>query len=263
MTASPKDLKTIVKHKYSEIAQQNTPGCCGPDDCCGSDDAINIMDKSYEGLEGYNPDADLKLGCGIPIDHAGLQEGQRVLDLGSGAGNDLFVARRIVGDSGWLTGIDFSDEMNEKAEANRRKMGYTNMEFLSGDIEAMPLSDQAYDVVLSNCVLNLVPDKQAAYSEIFRVLKPGGHFTISDIVTEGVMDEQLKQSAELYAGCITGAIGKSEYLDIVKQTGFERVEVKEERNIAIPQDWLNKYAGPGYSADDIQIQSVTVIGFKP
>lgn len=253
MKSKSEELKTLVKDKYSEIAQNSAKGCCG--------DGVNsIMSESYENLKGYTPDADLELGCGIPIEHAGLKEGQHVLDLGSGAGNDLFVARSIVGDSGHLTGLDFSDEMNQKAEENRKKLGYSNMEFLSGDIEQMPLEDDRFDVVLSNCVLNLVPDKHTAFSEIYRVLKPGGHFTISDVVVEGTFSAEAKRSAELYAGCVTGAIDKSEYLDIIRSLGFKEVAVQNEREIEIPEDVLPESAKS--SLGDARVLSITVTAVK-
>lgn len=259
-----KNLKYKVKQKYSEIARKSAEGCSGPssEGCCESGAANDIMAESYEELEGYTPDADLKLGCGIPVEHAMLAEGQHVLDLGSGAGNDLFVARRIVGDSGHLVGLDFSAEMNAKAEQNRQKLGYENMTFTSGDIENMPFKTNQFDVVLSNCVLNLVPDKELAFAEIFRVLKPGGHFAISDIVSDGEMDSELKKSAELYAGCVSGAIDKKDYLDIIRQAGFDRVAVKQERKIKIPETWIHEQIGDTYSAEDIRILSVTVTAIK-
>lgn len=250
------DLKSAVKEKYSEIARKNADGCCG------EGDYTDIMAESYDALEGYNPDADLKLGCGIPIEYAMLRSGQQVLDLGSGAGNDLFVARSIVGERGHLTGIDFSPEMNEKAERNRRKMGYENMEFHTGEIENMPFQENTFNVVLSNCVLNLIPDKKGAFSEIFRVLKKGGHFAISDIVTDAPMDEKIRKSAELYAGCVSGAIHKEEYLDLIRKAGFKNVAIKQSRLIDIPQKWLEEQVGEVVSADAARILSVTVTGFK-
>lgn len=250
------NIKSVVKEKYSDIARQSQQGCCG------DGDVNDIMAESYDTLDGYNPDADLKLGCGIPIEYAELRQGQHVLDLGSGAGNDMFVARSVVGESGHLVGLDFSPEMNQKAEENRQKLGYSNMEFHTGEIEEMPFRESTFDVVLSNCVLNLVPDKQTAFSEIHRVLKPGGHFAISDIVTEGTMDKKVQQSAELYAGCVSGAIEKEEYLDIIRQTGFKNVAIKQERRIDIPEQWFEEQLGEPISPDSVRIKSVTVFGVK-
>jgi len=272
-------LKALVRDKYSEIAEQSekgeAAGCCGPTVCCDpgmgeqSGDGIyfDIMAESYEGLEGYQPDADLSLGCGIPIEFAGLKPGQSVLDLGSGAGNDVFVARSVVGETGRLTGLDFSEAMTRKARANAEKMGYDNVDFITGDIEEMPLESGRFDVVLSNCVLNLVPDKRTAFDEIFRVLKSGGHFSISDIVLEGTIPEPIQKAAEAYVGCVSGAIQKEEYLGIVRASGFADVTVRKEREIVIPQDWLVRLLGEEQAsiikAHHFRVLSITINGNKP
>ena len=176
------DLKLIVKEKYGEIASQskgkNESSCCGATGCCSSVD-YSIFSENYSQLEGYNPDADLGLGCGIPTEFARITKGNTVIDLGSGAGNDCFVARALVGESGNVIGIDMTEAMIEKARANAQKLGFTNVEFRLGDIENMPVSDSTADVIISNCVLNLVPDKEKAFGEIFRVLKPGGTLIFS------------------------------------------------------------------------------------
>jgi len=204
------NIKEIVKEKYSHIAKKavsgsgNTP-CCAPSGCCGDAD-YTFFSENYQGLKGYNADADLGLGCGIPTEFAGLKPGDYVLDLGSGAGNDCFVARTEVGENGRVTGLDFANAMLEKARQNAHKLGYSNVDFIKGDIEQMPLPDNSYDVILSNCVLNLVPDKQKAFSEMLRVLKPGGHFCVSDVVLKGELPEKLRHDAEMYAGCVSGAI---------------------------------------------------------
>ena len=241
------DLKLIVKDKYGEIASQskiqNQSSCCGSTSCCEDVD-YTIFSDDYRQLEGYNPDADLGLGCGIPTQHAGIKKGDHVLDLGSGAGNDCFVARRIVGKTGSVTGLDFTDAMLEKAKANLQKTGFKNINFVKGDIENMPLDDNTHDVVISNCVLNLVPNKQKAFQEIFRVLKPGGHFCISDIVLDGHLPEKLLKDAEMYAGCVSGAMQKSEYLDVIKQQGFSNIEIKTEKHSIIPDDLLLNYLSP-------------------
>lgn len=222
------NLKRVVKEKYSMIASQSNlqaqSSCCESNGCCDNMD-YTIFSDTYTKLDGYNPDADLGLGCGLPTLYAEIKKGDHVLDLGSGAGNDCFVVRNIVGETGYVTGIDFTDAMLEKANKNLEKTGFKNIEFAKGDIENMSLNDRKFDVVISNCVLNLVPDKRKAFSEIFRVLKWGGHFCISDIVLTGELPKKLEEAAEMYAGCISGAILKDEYLQIINQLGFTNIEV--------------------------------------
>lgn len=264
------ELKELVKEKYSQIAkqtlQQNLSSCCGAS-CGCSDDTPTIMADDYSKLEGYNADADLGLGCGIPTQYARIKEGNTVIDLGSGAGNDAFIARRYVGEKGKVIGIDFSEAMIEKARGNVDRMGFNNIEFRLGDIEKMPVAANKSDVVLSNCVLNLIPNKRNVFAEIFRVLKPKGHFSISDIVLEGSLPESLKQAAEMYAGCVSGAIQKEEYIKIIHEAGFVNISVLKEKRIIIPDDILLQYLnekelaelknyGPG-------IYSITVYAEKP
>ncbi|SDL32872.1 Ubiquinone/menaquinone biosynthesis C-methylase UbiE [Salinimicrobium catena] len=263
------DIKQIVKDKYSQIAEQerslNQSSCCGAGYSSG--EVYNIMTDDYTGMEGYNQDADLGLGCGLPTQFARITEGDTVIDLGSGAGNDCFIARHETGASGKVIGIDFTPAMIKKARSNAEKLGYNNVEFREGDIDEMPVSNDVADVVVSNCVLNLVPDKQKVVQEIFRVLKFGGHFTISDIVLVGELPEALQQDAEMYAGCVSGAIQKEEYLNIIKESGFENIALQKEKPIHIPEDILSKYL----SAEDIKtfqtgqtgIFSITVFGQKP
>ena len=231
------ELKNIVKEKYSEIAtqskEQNENSCCGSTSCCDDLD-YTIFSDDYTELEGYNPDADLGLGCGLPTQHAGILPGHRVLDLGSGAGNDCFVARTLVGPTGHVTGLDFTDAMLDKARLNLDKTGFTNIDFVKGDIENIPLPDASYDVIISNCVLNLVPDKKKAFSEIYRILKPGGHFNISDVVLEGNLPDKLKEVAEMYAGCVSGAIQRKDYLNLIDLQGFNTIEVKSQKQVEIP-----------------------------
>lgn len=233
------DLKEKVQEKYTAIAK-GEQDCCIDTGCCG-DGNSNIMAENYEDLEGYEKDADLNLGCGLPTEHANIQPNQVVLDLGSGAGNDCFIARNIVGEDGFVYGLDFTPEMNELAQKNQQKLGFGNMKFVQGDIEAMPFDDELTDVIVSNCVMNLVPDKRKAYNEVYRVLKTGGHFCISDIVYNGEMPEGFLQQAELYAGCVTGASEKVEYLNIIKESGFKDIELKKERIIDLPDELLNQY----------------------
>jgi arsenite methyltransferase len=264
------DIKEIVREKYSRIARrtdapESEQGCCSPSSCCSKVD-YTVFSERYDQLEGYAPEADLGLGCGLPTEFAGIQSGNHVLDLGSGAGNDCFVARAIVGETGKVTGLDFSDDMLEKARQNARKMGYANVDFIKGDIEEIPLSGESFDVVVSNCVLNLVPDKVKAFAEILRVLKPGGHFCISDVVLRGELPEKLKEDAEMYAGCVSGALPMQEYLDLIAQAGFKDVAVHKQKSIHIPEQILKHYLKGGelktYLAKDSGLFSITVSGKK-
>lgn len=264
------EIKKMVQDKYAEIANQskddNTVSCCGVGGCSTVDYAIFAED--YSKLKGYNESADLGLGCGIPTEFAQLKEGDKVLDLGSGAGNDCFVARVIVGDSGKVIGVDLTDLMIEKARENAEKLNFNNVEFRKGDIENLPIGGNSIDVVISNCVLNLVPDKQKAFAETYRVLKQGGHFSVSDVVLKGNLPEKLKNDAEMYAGCVSGAIQLDEYLNIIKQTGFVNIVVQKEKPILLPDEILSQYL----SQDEIKryktensfgIFSVTVFAEKP
>lgn len=243
------ELKQIVKDKYSEIALQskekNETSCCGVGGCATVDYAV--FSENYSRLEGYNPDADLGLGCGLPTEFAKMKEGDFVVDLGSGAGNDCFVARAIVGATGNVVGIDMTEAMIEKARGNADQLGFNNVEFRLGEIEKIPITANRADVVVSNCVLNLVPDKRKAFSEIFRILKKGGHFSISDVVLVGALPKGLQQDAEMYAGCVSGAIQKQEYLDLIIEAGFVNVTVQKEKAITIPEEILGKYM----SSDEI------------
>lgn len=269
--ATDQQLKELVKEKYSQIALQekdyNAASCCGATSCCGGDEVYNIMADDYTQLEGYNADADLGLGCGIPTAFAKMKTGDTVVDLGSGAGNDAFVARKVVGETGKVIGVDFSEAMLEKARANADKLNLNNVEFRLGDIEQLPITANKADVVLSNCVLNLVPNKAAVFAEIMRVLKPGGHFSISDIVLKGELPGKWKEVAELYAGCVSGAIQKDEYLGIIQKTGFTNITLQKEKPIIIPDELLKAYLNEEeiatYKNGDIQIISVTVYAEKP
>jgi arsenite methyltransferase len=262
------DLKYIVKEKYGEIANQsklqNKTSCCGVGGCCTIDYAV--FAESYEKEKGYNAEADLGLGCGIPTQFASIKEGDSVLDLGSGAGNDCFVARAIVGETGKVTGIDFTDAMLEKAHRNVAKLGFTNVEFVKGDIEEMPLADNQFDVIVSNCVLNLVPDKNKAFSGIYRVLKPTGHFCVSDVVIKGQLPEKLQKDAEMYAGCVSGAIEINEYLGIIEKQGFKSIEIHKQKEIEIPVEILKEYLNNAeiqkFKTKEIGIFSITVSGKK-
>ncbi len=260
-----KDFKLIVKEKYATIANQsktkNQGSCCGcsPD---GNKVDYTIFSENYSELKGYNSDADLSLGCGLPTQFANIKKGDSVLDLGSGAGNDCFVARAETGSKGKVTGIDFTDEMISKARINNKKLGFENVEFIKGDIDNMPLPDNYYDVIVSNCVLNLVPDKKKAFSEIYRVTKPGGHFSISDVVVTGNLPDQIRKDAEMYAGCVAGAIEKTTYLEIVKKAGFTNLQIQKEKEITLPDEILLNYLSEEklkeYKNSDIGIFSITL-----
>jgi arsenite methyltransferase len=262
-------IKELVRQKYSEIALQNKEtnqtSCCGSG-CCTTE-VYNIMNDDYSKLEGYNPDADLGLGCGLPTQFAKIKKGDVVIDLGSGAGNDCFVARAETGETGKVIGIDFTEAMIAKARQNAEKLGYHNVEFRFGDIEHMPVTAGIADVVVSNCVLNLVPDKNAVIKDIYRVLKPNGHFSISDIVLVGNLPDELRHEAEMIAGCVSGAIQKDVYMELIKANGFTNIAIQKEKAIIIPDDILSTYLNPAqlevFKNSNIGIFSITVYAQKP
>jgi SAM-dependent methyltransferase len=262
-------IKDMVREKYAAIALQdketNESSCCGSG-CCSIETA-NIMTDDYSTLEGYNPDADLGLGCGLPTQFARIKKGDTVIDLGSGAGNDCFIARKEAGETGRVIGIDFTPAMIGKARDNADKLGYNNVEFRQGDIEKMPVTANIADVIVSNCVLNLVPNKYGVFQEIYRVLKPGGHFSISDIVLVGELPAKIREAAEMYAGCVAGAIQKGEYLSLIETTGFLNMTLQKEKPITIPDDVLSQYLTATeietFKASGTGIYSVTVYAQKP
>ena len=262
-------IKEMVRQKYSEIALQdkesNEASCCGSG-CCTTE-VYNIMTDDYTSLEGYNPDADLGLGCGLPTQFARIKKGDVVIDLGSGAGNDCFIARSETGETGKVIGIDFTDAMIHKARINAEKLGFHNVEFRKGDIEKMPVTANSADVIVSNCVLNLVPNKDGVFKEIKRVLKPGGHFSISDIVLEGALPVKIREAAEMYAGCVAGAIQKQAYLELIEINGFENITIQKEKQIIIPDDILSSYLSAeeitAFKSSATGIVSITVFAGKP
>jgi SAM-dependent methyltransferase len=262
-------LKSIVRKKYGEIALQdketNMSSCCGAGGC--STEVYNIMSDDYTTLEGYNADADLGLGCGLPTQFAKIRKGDVVIDLGSGAGNDCFVARHETGETGKVIGIDFTPEMIRKARMNAEARGFNNVEFREGDIEHIPVTSNVADVIVSNCVLNLVPNKDGVFKEIYRVLKPGGHFSISDVVLIGALPEGLRKDAEMYAGCVSGAIQKEVYLELINANGFTNVVIQKEKPIVIPDDILQNYLSPdeirSCKSGNTGIFSITVFAQKP
>jgi SAM-dependent methyltransferase len=256
------EIKNDVRNHYTAVV--NTPqSCCGSACGCSAD---FTMAESYAGREGYVAEADLALGCGIPTDIADIRPGQTVVDLGSGAGNDCFVARQLVGDTGRVIGLDFTPAMIRKARENAAKLGFGNVEFVRGEIEHMPLADGIADVVVSNCVLNLVPDKRVAFAEMYRIIRPGGRFAVSDIVLHGSMAPEIKDVAALYAGCISGAIDQEEYLAWLRDAGFRDVEVRKERPYDLTDEFLASYVTPeeirAFRTSNASIVSITVSGKK-
>lgn len=267
---SSEELKQTVKEKYGKISkqtkEQNQGSCCGSG--CGCDTVdYSVFADDYSRVKGYNQDADLGLGCGLPTEFAHISQGDTVVDLGSGAGNDCFVARQETGETGTVIGIDMTKEMVKKARSNARKIGFENVKFVLGDIEDIPLEDDLADVVVSNCVLNLVPDKQKAFSETYRILKQGGHFSISDVVTAGDLPATFKEDAEMYAGCVSGAIPREEYLDIVTAAGFQNLKIQQEKRIELPKEILEKYLSDqeieSFEQSDRGIFSITLYAEKP
>lgn len=267
MTTSS-EIKEMVREKYATIATQskedNAVSCCGVGGCATVD--YTIFAEDYSKLKGYVSDADLALGCGVPTEFAQINEGDTVVDLGSGAGNDCFVARAIVGEGGKVVGIDMTDVMIDKARENAEKLGFNNVEFRHGDIEHVPMAANRADVVISNCVLNLVPNKLKAFAEMHRILKPGGHFSVSDVVLRGELPDALRKDAEMYAGCVSGAIQLGDYLQMLDAVGFRSIAVQKEKPVILPHDTLAQYLTEEQIADmqasGVGIFSVTVYGEK-
>jgi arsenite methyltransferase len=262
------EIKEMVQKKYSSIALQskdeNESSCCGSG-CCTTE-VYHIMNDDYSKVEGYNADADLGLGCGLPTQFAKIKKGDVVIDLGSGAGNDVFIARHETGENGKVIGIDFTPAMIENARKNSEARGFNNVEFRKGDIENIPVTSNVADVIVSNCVLNLVPDKDKVFKEIFRVLKSGGHFSISDIVLAGELPEEIKEAAEMYAGCVAGAIQKQDFLELIESNGFKNITVQKDKPIIIPEDILAQYLSrekiKEYKNSNKTINSITVYAEK-
>ena len=260
------EIKSLVRARYGAIAEGAAKGCgCAPS-CCG-DGALDMIGDAYADLAGYVADADLGLGCGVPTRHAGIKEGDVVLDLGSGAGVDAFVARRSVGEAGRVIGVDMTAAMIERARNNAAKLGYGNVEFRLGDIERLPVADDSVGVVISNCVLNLVPDKARAFAETLRVLKPGGHFCVSDIIATGTLPEGIRTAAALYVGCVAGAMPETDYLAVIRGAGFSEVRIVERKPIRLPDDVLREHLSDAellaFRASGVDLLSVTVLGTKP
>ena len=267
LTASNKgDLKEMVKQRYNEVAMLSTAEaskcCCNP--AAPSKKVFTIMSEDYTKLKGYEPDADLGVGCGLPTQYAGIKQGDTVVDLGSGAGNDCFIAREEVGETGKVIGIDFAPNMLAKARTNAERRGFTNIEFVEGDIENMPLPHATADVVVSNCVLNLLPHKDKIFKEIYRVLKPGAHFCVSDVVLNGIFPKEFTDNAAMYAGCIASAIQREDYLAEIEKAGFKDIKVERTKTVIIPDEVLEEHLDEAtiqkYKAGNVGIYSITVTG---
>ncbi|MFW6117771.1 MAG: arsenite methyltransferase [Thermoproteota archaeon] len=228
-----KDLKKYVKDKYSKIARTQKSCCCSSS-CCGTDPQPQAEQIGYsrKDLAKIPPEAIKGLGCGAPVNFLNLREGEKVLDLGSGLGVDVFLASEKVGSTGLAAGVDVSQDMVQKATEIAEKRGYENVEFRQGEIEKLPFEDEYFDAVISNCVINLSTDKLQTYKEIYRVLKPTGRILISDIVTEEELPEQIKKDPEAWSACLGGALTKERYLDIIKEAGFKEIEVLSQSNFA-------------------------------
>jgi SAM-dependent methyltransferase len=263
------ETRALVRARYGAIARGGE-SCCGPA-ACGCDemapDGLNVIGDAYAGVAGRLAEADLSLGCGVPTRHAALRPGETVLDLGSGAGNDAFIARHEVGAEGRVLGVDMTPEMIAKARGNAAKLGYANVEFREGAIERLPVESGSVDVVISNCVLNLVPDKGRAFAEMFRVLRPGGRFCVSDIVATGELPAAVREVAALHVGCVAGAMAEARYLGLLERTGFRDVRVAETKPIPLSDEVLGAYMSAAdlaaFRASGIMLKSVTVLGARP
>lgn len=261
-------LHELVRERYGAVARTST-SCCGPSSCGSRSAGIgaDLIGDAYRGVDGHVPEADLALGCGVPTRHAGIREGDTVLDLGSGAGNDVFVARGIVGASGHVIGVDMTPEMIARARANAAKLDYTNVEFHQGLIEALPVADASVDVVISNCVLNLVPDKARAFREIHRVLRPGGRFCVSDIVATAELPLEIAQVAALYVSCIAGALPELRYLAVVLGAGFVDISVVERTPVHLDDEMLGPHLSQEairrFRSSGVGLASITLVAVRP
>ncbi len=261
-----KEIKDTVKKIYTE-AVTNKTGCGCSSSCCSNENETTFLSESYKKVEGYEQIADFGLGCGLPTEIAFIKKGDVVLDLGSGAGNDVFIAAKQTGETGKVIGVDFTPAMIEKANENLQKLGLKNIEFKLGDIDNLPINDNTIDVVISNCVMNLVPDKSKAFSEVFRTLKPCGHFSISDVVLNAELPIGILNAAEMYAGCISGALEKNKYIEIIEKTGFQDIKIQKQHEIKLPDEMLlqfiNKDELDNYRKNQSAILSITINGNKP
>ncbi len=220
-TQSPTPIHEAVREHYAERIKSNA-SCCGPSDCCSTDSALYPADLLATLPEG---ESSVSYGCGDPITLASLQPGQTVLDLGSGAGLDCFFAAKKVGEAGRVIGVDMTPEMIERARSSAQRLNIQNVEFRQGYLENLPVESSIVDVIISNCVINLSPDKAKVFGEAFRVLKPGGKLAVSDIVTDGPLPEAIKKSLSAWAGCVAGAVEAEEYMGMMKSVGFTDISI--------------------------------------
>lgn len=245
-------IKNIVKEKYSEIAKNKS--CCSESSCCATTNSKNVISKSI----GYSDedinslsDANLGLGCGNPVALSNIKEGDIVLDLGSGAGFDAFLAVKKVGASGKVIGVDMAEEMIKKARENVKKYNYDNVEFKLGDIENLPIEDNSIDVIISNCVINLAPDKEKVFKEAYRVLKKGGKMYASDIVLLSELTESQKNDDDLIAGCVGGALLRNDYISIIENTGLKINILGEDKDIS-------KRQYNGINLESLKIEAIKI-----
>ncbi len=267
-TMSDHDTKASVRQKYGQAASRVTEGgsaCCGPVASRGKSDPITSNLYETDEIAGLPPETlEASLGCGNPVALAELKPGETVLDLGSGGGIDVLLSARRVGPTGKAYGLDMTDEMLALARENQAKAGVRNVEFLKGEIEAIPLPDASVDVIVSNCVINLSPDKPRVFAEAFRVLKPGGRFAVSDIVVRGTVPEIIRRSMEAWTGCLAGALEEDEYITLLAKAGFETIEVEPTRiyRAADAREFLESAPAlvaeierRGLSLDDVLVQA--------
>jgi SAM-dependent methyltransferase len=270
------EIRKVVRERYAKTAQQSSSCCAPAGSCCSSTDLAQKSERTgytKEELEAIPEGANLGLGCGNPVAIASLREGETVLDLGSGAGIDCFLASERVGERGKVIGIDMTPEMVAKARENARKGNYVNVEFRLGEIENLPAADNSVDVIISNCVINLVPDKRRAFSEAFRVLKPGGRMMVSDIVLLKELPGIIKDSIEAYVHCLSGALIKDNYMETIKTAGFQDVRIMDETSFPIESMLNDPLAETIIESLEVQpetikevagsVLSVKVCGFKP
>ncbi|HRK89477.1 MAG TPA: arsenite methyltransferase [Anaerolineales bacterium] len=264
MTQSPTPIHDVVREHYAERIKSNA-SCCGSSDCCTTDSNLYPTDLLATLPEG---ESSISYGCGDPITLASLEPGQTVLDLGSGAGLDCFFAAKKVGEKGKVIGVDMTPEMLERARSSAKRMSLTNVEFRQGFIEDLPVESSTVDVIISNCVINLSPDKSKVFNETFRVLKPGGKLAVSDIVTDGELPDEVKKSLSAWAGCVAGAVEAKDYIAMMESAGFTNISVKP---VFFDKQTVDDALGDmnldvnNYSKDDVYkaVYSAKITAYKP
>lgn len=267
MTQTPDPIHEIVREHYAERIKNNASCCGGSSDCCSTESSLYPQELLATLPEG---ESTISYGCGDPITLASLQPGQTVLDLGSGAGLDCFFAAKKVGETGRVIGVDMTPEMIQRATSSAQRMNLKNVEFRQGYLEALPVEANTVDVIISNCVINLSPDKTKVFAEAFRVLKPGGKLAVSDIVTDGPLPQSIKQSLSAWAGCVAGAVEASEYIGMMEAVGFTNVSVTpvffDEATVdSALDDMKDKVELQTISRDDVYkaVYSAKITAYKP